>query len=71
MINTKFKTKDLEKITKDLFFFILFSKGIYYIREVSEKLHLLLGDCVEFSKDNYIKNTNKIYQMLKRYKLCK
>lgn len=71
MINTKFKTKDLEKITKDLFFFILFSKGIYYIREVSEKLHLLLDDCVEFSKDNYIKNTNKIYQMLKRYKLCK
>jgi hypothetical protein len=71
MINTKLKLKDLEKISKDLFFFFIFSKGIYYIREVSEKLHLILGDCVEFSKDNYIKTTGKIYQTLKRYKLCK
>jgi len=61
----------IEKISKAVFFFFLFSKGIYYIREVADKLHLLFGDSQEFNKENYFKTTQRIYQLLKRYKLCK
>lgn len=71
MLNTKLKTRSLEKISKEIFFFFLFSKGIYYIREIAEKMHCLFGDCVEFSKENYLKTTEKIYKTFKRYKLCK
>jgi len=71
MINTKQRNKEIENISKEFFFFFLFSKGVYYIREIAEKLHLLLGDCAEFSKENYLKTTHKIYQIFKRYKLCK
>lgn len=72
MINhNKLNLKELENISKDIFYFLMFSKGIYYLREVAYKLHLLLGDCTEFSKTNYLKTTQKIYHAFKRYKLCK
>lgn len=65
------KTKNIENISKEIFFFFIFSKGIYYTREIAEKLHLLFGECVEFSKENYLKSTQKIYRIFKRHKLCK
>lgn len=71
MINKSLNLKEIEKISKEIFYFLMFSKGIYYLREVGDKLHLLLGDCIDFSKDNYLKSTHKIYQLFKRYKLCR
>jgi hypothetical protein len=41
------------------------------LREIANKLHLLFKDTKEFSKENYLKSTNKIYNTLKHYGLCK
>ncbi|MFA7707462.1 MAG: hypothetical protein WCX73_00775 [Candidatus Pacearchaeota archaeon] len=63
--------KNIEEIPKDVFFFFVFSKGIYFLKEISLKLQLLFGDKKEYSKENSLKTTEKLYQRLKQYKLCK
>lgn len=65
------KNNKLEEVPKDVFFFFVFSKGIYMFREIANKLHLLFKDTKEFSKENYLKTTKNIYNTLKHYKLCK
>lgn len=65
------KNNKLEEVPKDVFFFFVFSKGIFMLREIANKLHLLFKDTKEFSKENYLKSTNKIYNTLKHYGLCK
>ncbi|HNW05526.1 MAG TPA: hypothetical protein PK655_00080 [archaeon] len=65
------KNQKLEEVPKDVFFFFVFSKGIFMLREIANKLRLLFKDKKEFSKDNYLKSTEKIYNTLKQYGLCK
>ncbi len=64
-------TKKLEEVPRDIFFFFVFSKGIFVLKEVAHKLHLLFKDTKEFSTENYLKSTKKIYNTLKHYGLCK
>jgi len=64
-------TSVIEEVPKDIFFFFVFSKGIFVLKEVANKLHLLFKDTKEFSKENYLKTTKKIYNTLKHYGLCK
>lgn len=61
----------LEEVPKDIFFFFVFSKGIFMLREIANKLHLLFKDTNKFNKENYLKSTKKIYNTLKHYGLCK
>lgn len=61
----------LEEVPKDVFFFFVFSKGVFMLKEIANKLHLLFKDTNKFSKENYLKSTKKIYNTLKHYGLCK
>ena len=65
------KNHKIEEVPKDVFFFFVFSKGIFVFREIANKLRLLFKDTKEFSKENYLKTTKKIYNTLKHYGLCK
>jgi hypothetical protein len=63
--------KNIEEVPSDVFFFFVFSKGVFALKEVASKLHLLFKDTKEYSKENYLKTTKKVYETLKHYRLCK
>jgi hypothetical protein len=64
-------TKNIEEVPCDIFFFFVFSKGVFVLKEVASKLRLLFKDTKKYSKENYLKTTKKIYETLKHYRLCK